>query len=92
MLWPPLIAAFALLLAMALTLVRLFAGPSVHDRVLAANSFGTKTVLLIAAFGFLSGRPDFLDISLLYVLLTFVSTIAVLRFFRIRQRGEEESS
>ena len=40
-------ACLAVLAAMLLTLVRLFAGPSLYDRVLALNAFGTKTVLMI---------------------------------------------
>ena len=56
--------AAALLVTMALTLWRALAGPTSFDRLLAVNSFGTKTVLLIAAAGFLAGRPEFLDIAL----------------------------
>ncbi len=70
----------ALLVIMAVALVRAFVGPSVYDRVLAVNMFGTKTVLFLAAFGFLSGRPDFLDIALVYALINFIGVIAVLRF------------
>jgi len=81
--------AAALLVAMALALFRLYAGPSLYDRVLAANSFGTKTVLMIGVMGFLAGRPDFLDIALLYVLLNFIATIAVLKFFRYRTLGDQ---
>ena len=73
---------------MVLVLVRLFAGPTVYDRVLAVNLFGTHTVLLIAVLGFLTGRPDFLDIALLYALINFVGTIAVLKFFRYRAIGD----
>ncbi len=80
--------ALALLVAMTLALIRLYAGPSLYDRVLAANSFGTKTVLLIGVMGFLTGRPDFLDISLLYALVNFIGTIAVLKFFRYRTLGD----
>jgi len=58
------VIAIALLVAMLLTLVRALAGPTVFDRLLAVNSFGTKTVLLIAVAGFLMGRPEFLDIAL----------------------------
>lgn len=76
------VAAIALLITMAIALVRLFLGPSVYDRVLAVNMFGTKMVLLIAVTGFLTGRPDFLDISLAYALINFISTIAILKFFR----------
>jgi multicomponent Na+:H+ antiporter subunit F len=80
--------AAALLVAMAMALVRLYSGPSLYDRVLAANAFGTKTVLLIGVMGFLTGRPDFLDIALLYALLNFIGTIAVLKFFRYRTLGD----
>lgn len=80
--------AAALLVAMVMALIRLYAGPSLYDRVLAANAFGTKTVLLIAVMGFLTGRPDFLDIALLYALLNFIATIAVLKFFRYRTLGD----
>ncbi|MQA65015.1 MAG: pH regulation protein F [Alphaproteobacteria bacterium] len=83
------VTAAALLVAMALALFRLYAGPSLYDRVLAANSFGTKTVLMIGVMGFLAGRPDFLDIALLYALLNFIATIAVLKFFRYRTLGDE---
>jgi multicomponent Na+:H+ antiporter subunit F len=72
---------------MLITLARTIAGPSLYDRVLAVNSVGTKIVLLIAAMGFLAGRPDFLDIALLYALVNFIGTLAVLKFFRYRHLG-----
>jgi multicomponent Na+:H+ antiporter subunit F len=78
------VAAAAVVIAMLLALVRAIAGPSLYDRVLAGNSFGTKTVLLIGVMGFLMGRPDFLDIAVLYALLNFAATIAILKFFRYR--------
>mgnify|MGYP000734167323 CR=1 FL=1 len=81
-------AMFALAVAMLLVLVRLFAGPTLYDRVLALNAFGTMTVLLIGVVGFMTERPDFLDIALLYALINFVGTIAVLKFFRYRRLGD----
>ena len=78
-------AALSILVVMALALVRALAGPTLYDRVLAVNLFGTKTVLLIAVLGFLTGRPDFLDIALVYALINFISLIAVLRFFEFRR-------
>lgn len=69
----------AVLVTMGLTLARAFLGPSLYNRILAINMFGTKTVLFIAVVGFLSGRPEFLDIALFYALVNFVSTVAVLR-------------
>jgi multicomponent Na+:H+ antiporter subunit F len=83
-----LVAAIALFISMALVLIRLYMGPIVYDRVLAANLFGTITVLFIAVLGFLNGRPDFLDIALLYALINFVGTIAILKFFRYRALGD----
>lgn len=87
--------ALAILVVMGLSLVRAVLGPTAFDRVMAVNMFGTKTVLLIAVMGFLTGRPDFLDIALVYALVNFLSTIAVLRFFERRcqdndQRTEEK--
>ena len=80
-------ASAGLLVAMALALTRAFLGPTVYDRILALNTVGTKIVLLVAVFGFLTGRPDFLDISLLYALINFVGTIAILKFFEYRDLG-----
>ncbi len=74
--------------AMGLAALRLFAGPSQYDRALAVNCLGTLTMLLIALMGFITGRPDFLDIALLYALVNFIGTIAILKFFRYRTLGD----
>ncbi|MAK64013.1 MAG: cation:proton antiporter [Maricaulis sp.] len=76
--------AFGLTVSMAIMLARLFAGPTLYDRVLAANSFGTKTVLFLLVFAAIVGRQDAIDIALLYALINFVATIAILKFFRYR--------
>ena len=86
-------AAVAVLAVMAFALLRALAGPSLYDRILAINSVGTATVLLIAVLGFVTGRPDFLDIALLYALINFIGTLAVLKFFRhgdLGHTGDEE--
>ena len=72
----------AVLVTMLLALIRALKGPTVFDRALAGNTFGTATVLFIAVLGFWSGRPDFLDLALVYALINFIGTIAVLRFAR----------
>ena len=74
----------ATLVTMGLALLRAVLGPSVYDRVLAVNMFGTKTVLLLSVIAFLSGRPDFLDLALTYALINFIGVLAVLEFFRSR--------
>jgi multicomponent Na+:H+ antiporter subunit F len=75
-------AMAALLVCMVMTLTRAFLGPTVFDRILALNSFGTKTVLLIAVVNFLTGRPEFLDLALVYALMNFIGTIAAMKFTR----------
>lgn len=74
-------ASISILIVMVLALARAFIGPTVYDRILAVNMFGTKTVLFIAVLGFLRGRQDYLDIALVYTLINFIGIIAVLRFF-----------
>ena len=81
------LGALAVLAAMCLAMVRALRGPTVYDRILAVNHFGTLTVLLIAAVGFLSGRPEFLDIALVYCLISFIATVAVLKFFEYGDLG-----
>jgi multicomponent Na+:H+ antiporter subunit F len=83
----------ATLVTMAMALARAVMGPTVYDRVLAVNMFGTKTVLLFSVIAFLSGRPDFLDLALAYALINFIGVLAVLEFFRSRaaKRAAEES-
>lgn len=79
----------AILITMTLALVRAMLGPTVFDRVLALNMFGTKTVLLICVAGFLIGRTDFLDLALLYSLMNFIGTVALLRYTRYGTFADE---
>lgn len=76
------VPALAILMAFTLAVVRAMAGPSVFDRVLAGNSAGTCAILLLAVLGFLTGRPEWLDIGITYGLLNMIGTLAVLKFFR----------
>lgn len=78
----------ALGIATLLAVIRATRGPTAFDRVLAVNSIGTIAVLLISVHGFWAGRPEFLDIALLYALLNFIGTIAVLKFFRFGTLGD----
>jgi multicomponent Na+:H+ antiporter subunit F len=81
-------AALALLATLVLALVRAILGPTVFDRVLAANTVGTLAVLLLSVIGFVTARPEFLDLAIVYGLLNIVGTIAVLKFFRYGNLGE----
>ena len=73
-------ATLAIFVAMILAIFRGVAGPTLYDRILAVNMFGTKTVLLISLLGFVMGRPEFLDIAIVYALINFISVIGVLRY------------
>lgn len=78
----------ALLVTLALALARAALGPTVFDRLQAANTVGTVAMLLLAVLGFLGGRPEFLDLALVYGFLNVVGTIAVLKFFRYGSLGD----
>ena len=84
------VAMIAVLAMMALALIRAAAGPTVFDRILALNMFGTKTVLLIAVVSFMIGRPEFVDLALVYALMNFIGVIAVLRFSEHGHFGDSE--
>ena len=81
-------AAAALLVSLALALVRAFLGPTVFDRAQAANTVGTLALLLLAVLGFLTDRPEFLDLALVYGLLNVIGTIAVLKYFQYGNLGD----
>lgn len=82
-------ATAALLVTLLLMVARLVLGPTVLDRLQAANAIGTVAMLLLATIGFLQGRPDFLDLALVYGLLNIIGTIAVLKFFKHGDLGDD---
>ncbi|MEM1113216.1 MAG: monovalent cation/H+ antiporter complex subunit F [Pseudomonadota bacterium] len=84
------VVSMAILVTMVLALIRALRGPTVYDRVLAVNMFGTKTAVLLAVLSFLFGRPDFLDLALAYALINMVGILAVLEFFQNRASSAEE--
>lgn len=89
------VAIIAVLAALTLAVARALNGPSVFDRLLAANSVGTSAIMLLALFGFMTGRPEFLDLGLTYALLNIIGTLAVLKYFRygsLAHGGEEEEA
>jgi len=78
------VGAIGMLVGMALLLGRAITGPSFYDRALAVNSFGTKAVLFLCLFSLIIGRADGVDIAILYALMNFIATVAILKFFRYR--------
>jgi len=87
-------ATIAILVVMIMAVTRAIMGPTLYDRVLAVNMFGTKTVLLISLLGFVMGRPEFLDIAIVYALINFISVIGVLRYsdnFMLKRDGQNKN-
>jgi len=88
-------ATLVIFITMFLAIIRGVVGPSLYDRLLAANMFGTKTVLLISLLGFVMGRPEFLDIAIVYALINFISVIGVVRYsdsHEFRHQVDEQKS
>ncbi|MFQ5766007.1 MAG: monovalent cation/H+ antiporter complex subunit F [Rhodospirillales bacterium] len=81
------VAAAAVLVSMALAIFRSIKGPTVYDRILAVNAAGSLTVILISVYGFMSGRPDFLDLALVYALINFIAIIAVSKYVEFSHMG-----
>ena len=73
-----------------LILIRIILGKTTFDRILAVNSLGTVIVIAIALHGFYSNRPEFLDIAIVYALINFIGTVAVLKLFSTGTLGENK--
>mgnify|MGYP006439253743 FL=1 len=75
--------------ALILALVRAAKGPTPFDRLLAVNTIGTIVILGIALHGFIMGRPEFVDISILYAVINFIGTFAILKLFSTGSLGDK---
>lgn len=74
-------SAVILTIIIAVPLVRVLNGPTVYDRLLAANAIATKTIVLICLIGFLFGRIDmFIDITLAYAILGFIGSLVIAKY------------
>ena len=73
-----------------LILVRIILGKTTFDRILAVNSLGTVIVIGISLNGFYSTRPEFLDIAIVYALINFIGTVAVLKLFSTGSLGGDK--
>ncbi len=79
-----------MMVVMVIVFLRAWLGPSLYDRILAINIFGTATVLIIAILGFYMQRPAFMDIALVYSLINFIGTVAILKLYRFDDLGHRE--
>ena len=65
-----------------LCLYRVVYGPGVENRVIAVNTIGTKTIILLVAIGFILKRPIFIDISIVYAMINFIATLAIAKYLK----------
>ena len=85
-------AAIAICLISLLSLYRAIAGPTILDRIIGINALGTKTTVLLIIIGLLFDRVDmFVDISLAYALLNFITVLASARYFHKKKGLHGES-
>lgn len=78
------VTALAIFATMILALVRALLGPSIYDRIVAVNVFGTKTVLIVALITEITGHADLIDVALVYALINFIAIVAVLKLVKMR--------
>lgn len=78
-----------LLLALLLTLMRLWRGPTLGDRIMALDLMLVLAVGFIAAFAVLTGFTLYIDIAIALSLVGFLSTIALSRYLASGAPGEE---
>ncbi|MEN1727430.1 MAG: monovalent cation/H+ antiporter complex subunit F [Pseudomonadota bacterium] len=74
-------------ITMVLALIRALRGPTIYDRILAVNVFGTKTVLVVALISEVNGHADLVDVALVYALINFIAVVAVLKLVAMRDLG-----
>ena len=86
------VGTISVLTALVLAVARLLMGPSIFDRVVAGNTVGSLSVLILALIGFVFGRPEFLDLAITYALLNVIGTIAVLKYFRYGNLGRADEN
>jgi multicomponent Na+:H+ antiporter subunit F len=82
-------ALIAIMIVMLIALIRTCIGPSLFDRILAINTFSTATVLMISLYGFFNQRPEFLDIAIVYAMINFIGTVALLKLHRFDDLGHD---
>ncbi|MBC7768121.1 MAG: cation:proton antiporter [Phycisphaerales bacterium] len=69
-------------LALGLALLRMFAGPTLHDRALAVKTVMIRAVLVCAALATAAGRSDWLDAAFALAFAALVLMVAVMKVFR----------
>ena len=72
--------AIIMAIATFLCLYRAVVGPTEADRVVSINIIGTKTVVIISIIAVVFGQDFFLDVALVYALISFATTIGIAKY------------
>lgn len=76
--WLITVAVLAALIV--LTMVRLFIGPTAPDRVVALDAINTLTVAAMIVLGVYYQETTFVDVAIVYALLSFVGTLYIAKY------------
>ena len=74
------LGAVLVMLMIFLSLIRALIGPTAPDRITAINIIGTKTLIIITLIARVYGQEYFLDIAMIYALMSFITTIGVAKY------------
>jgi multicomponent Na+:H+ antiporter subunit F len=85
MILPFLVIGIIIASTILISAYRMIFGPGTFNRIAAANVIGTKAIVLLIIVGYIIERPHFIDIALMYAVLSFVGTII---FAKYLERGE----
>ena len=83
-----------LLILAALLCIRLILGPTIPDRVLAADTANIFLVLALILYSVYTGRAIYVDVAIVYALIYFTGTLWIAKYLepdkRIKAAGGEE--
>ena len=71
-----------LILTIFVCLYRVVFGPGVENRLIAVNTVGTKTIILLVLIGFIFDRSIFLDVAIIYAMINFIATLAIAKYLK----------
>ena len=74
------LAAVLIFLAILLGVIRLVLGPTLVDRIVAVDMLTVISISMIALYAHVSGRFIYIDVALVYGLLSFLAVLAIARY------------
>jgi multicomponent Na+:H+ antiporter subunit F len=75
-----LIVVIVLSLCIILALIRVVLGPTAPDRVVGVDTINTMVIVAMVAFGAAYQEVIYIDVAIVYALLSFVSTLFIAKY------------